>query len=395
MGNLSSARTDAEQLRKRNRELSILNTIAQALNRSVDLDQALQSALALAAGLLDLNTGWVWLLDETSGEPYLAAAQNLPPGLANNPKRMEGRCYCLDTFRAGDLNGAANVNVLTCTRLKALVDGTGGLRYHASIPLYAHGKKLGVLNLASGDWRELSPEDLRLLYTLGDLLGIAVERARLFRQSTEMGALQERNRLAREIHDTLAQGLAGIALQLETADVLLESGQLEGTRQAIQQALALARASLEEARRSVLDLRAAPLEGRSLTEALTRLVEEFNARHPIQLSLETTGAGHPLPANIETGLYRIAQEALANIARHSGAKHAHLTLTVSPGEVRLSISDDGRGFDPGRLSGGGYGLVGLNERAHLLGGSLELHSSPGLGARVDVHIPLTHRNTVT
>jgi len=222
-----------------------------------------------------------------------------------------------------------------------------------------------------------------------------VERARLFRQSTEMGALQERNRLAREIHDTLAQGLAGIALQLETADVLLESGQLEGTRQAIQQALALARASLEEARRSVLDLRAAPLEGRSLTEALTRLVEEFNARHPIQLSLEATGAGHPLPANIETGLYRITQEALANIARHSGAKHAHLALTVSPGEVRLSISDDGRGFDPGRLSGGGYGLVGLNERAHLMGGSLELHSSPGLGARVDVHIPLTHRNTVT
>ncbi len=98
-------------------------------------------------------------------------------------------------------------NVVTCSRLKNLVDGTDGLRYHASIPLYAHGKQLGVLNVASTDWRELSQEDLQLLYTVGDLLGIAVERARLFARSAHLGALEERNRLARELHDTLAQGL--------------------------------------------------------------------------------------------------------------------------------------------------------------------------------------------
>jgi two-component system NarL family sensor kinase len=129
----------------------------------------------------------------------VAAAQNLPPALANNPQRMEGDCYCLDTFRAGDLEGAANVNVITCTRLKGLVDGTAGLRAHASVPLYAHGKRLGVLNVVSGDWRELSAEELRLLYTVGDLVGIAIERARLFAASTQIGALEERNRLAREI----------------------------------------------------------------------------------------------------------------------------------------------------------------------------------------------------
>src|SRR5574341_1693571 len=172
-----------ETLRRRNRELSILNSIAEALNRSVDLDQALQAALSKAAELLDLKTGWVWLLSEESGETYLAAAQNLPPGLANNPELMQGSCYCLDTYKAGDLDGAANVNVITCSRLKKLVDGTAGLRYHASIPLYAHGKSLGVLNLASADWRELTADDLRLLYTLGDLLSIAIERARLFARS--------------------------------------------------------------------------------------------------------------------------------------------------------------------------------------------------------------------
>lgn len=94
------------------------------------------------------------IVSELTGESYVAAAQNRPPALANNLHRMEGHCYCLDTYRAGDREGAANVNVVTCSRLKGLVAGTGGLRYHASIPLYAHGKKLGVLNVASTDWRQ-------------------------------------------------------------------------------------------------------------------------------------------------------------------------------------------------------------------------------------------------
>jgi hypothetical protein len=153
--------TDVEKLRRRNRELSILNSIAQALNRSVDLDQALKAALAQVADLLDLRTGWIWLLHEETGESYLAAAQNLPPGLANNPRRMEGSCYCLDTYRAGDLDGAANVNVITCSRLRSLVDGTGGLRYHASIPLYALGGESLKLP-AGGRARLLAPRDPQL-----------------------------------------------------------------------------------------------------------------------------------------------------------------------------------------------------------------------------------------
>jgi two-component system NarL family sensor kinase len=159
--------SDTDKLERRNHELSILNAIAEALNREVDLSQALDAALAQVAELLGLRTGWVWLLREETGESYLAAAQNLPPALANSPHRMEGRCYCLDTYRAGDLDGAANVNVVTCSRLRWLVDGTEGLRYHASIPLYAHGKQLGVMNVASPDWRELSPDDLSAACSLG------------------------------------------------------------------------------------------------------------------------------------------------------------------------------------------------------------------------------------
>ena len=197
---MSESPNEPEELRRLNHELSVLNAIARELNRSVNLGETLEFTLSQVAELLDLRTGWIWLLPENSSTPYLAAAQNLPPALANEPRRMDGSgyCYCLDTYKKGDLSGAANVNVLTCSRLKGLVDGTGGLRYHASVPLYAQDKKLGVMNVASPGWRSLSPEDLRLLYTIGDLLSIAVERARLSDRSARLGAAEERNRLARD-----------------------------------------------------------------------------------------------------------------------------------------------------------------------------------------------------
>lgn len=372
------------------RELAILNEIAQALNRSVDLDEALQTTLAHMATLFDLHTGWIWLRNERTDEFYLAAAQNLPPALADNPARMEGWCYCLESYEEGDLAGAANVNVITCTRLKNLVQGTDGLRYHASVPLYAHGKELGVLNLASTDWRELSADDLRLLYTVGDLLSIAIERARLYANRTAVGAVEERNRLAREIHDTLAQGLSAISLQLETADALLETGHdPERIRHAVQQALHLARTNLDEARRSVLDLRAAPLEGRTLAEAIAQLVQDVTAKHQIPVKFQAVGAQRPLPVAIEAGLYRVTQEALTNVYTHAQATSAKVHLLVTLQTIQLTIQDNGCGFAPGEITPNRYGLTGMNERVRLLGGQLQIESTLGAGTKVVVSIPLT------
>lgn len=373
---------------KRTEELIILNSIAQALNSSVNIDAALKTALAKVAKLLGLETGWVWLLHPESAESYLAAAQNLPPVLVENPAEMEGSCYCLDTFRMGDLGGAANINVVSCSRLKWLRDGTRGLRYHASIPLYAYGRKLGVLNVASQDWRELTADELRLLHTIGDMLGIAVERARLFDRSVYLGTVEERNRLAREIHDTLAQELAGLTLQLESADALLESNNNPAVvRQIVQNALTMARTSLEEVQRSVLDLRAAPLEGKSLVEALGDLASETAAQHHIPVYFKATGAQRPFSARLEIGLYRIAQEGVRNAIQHAAAEHIQLNLLVTPELIQLVVEDNGRGFDTDAVPEQCFGLMGINERAKLLDGRLRIESTVGEGTRLEVVVP--------
>lgn len=394
---------DAETLRRRNRELRILNTIAEALNASVDLSTLLETALARVAELLNLETGWVLLLDPETHEPYTAAAQNLPPGLADEPERMSGWCYCLSTFCDGELQAAANVDIVTCSRLKELVseegeEGTNGLRFHASIPLRTcHGdtvRRLGMLNVASAKWRRLDPEELQLLHTIGDMLGVAIGRARLHERSLAAAQTEERNRLARDIHDTLAQSLSAITLQLEAADALLEQdADREPIRDRVDTALTLTRKGLDEARRSVLDLRAAPLEGRTLTGALQALVEARADEAAATLTFEPPHDGRSLPSRVEVGLYRIAQEALNNALQHAAAQHITLCLAVTPDEVRLSVDDDGRGFDGDRLEEDApqthFGLVGLRERARLLGGHLRVESSPGVGTCVEASVPLS------
>ncbi|MBA3795544.1 MAG: GAF domain-containing sensor histidine kinase, partial [Rubrobacter sp.] len=307
------------------------------------------------------------------------------------PRRMDGSgyCYCLDTYRKGDLGGAANVNVLTCSRLNGLVDGTDGLRYHASIPLYSGEKKLGVMNVASPGWRGLDPDDLQLLNTVGDLLSIAVERARLFERSARLGAVEERNRLAREIHDTLAQNLTATGLQIESAEALLEAGSSpEKVQAALTRALSLTRSNLDEARRSVLDLRAAPLEGRSLVEALKALVDRWETETGIATRFKAVNGSRPVPPRVEAALYRVGGEALANVARHADARRATIRLVATPDSISLLVEDDGRGFDPSEVPDDRHGLVGMRERVEMLGGALRVDNSPGQGTRVEAKIQL-------
>jgi two-component system, NarL family, sensor kinase len=378
-------------------ELATLTALAQALSGPADLSQSLEAALATVADVLGLETGWVWLLDD-DGEPELAAARALPQALREHPDAMHGDCYCLKTFRAGDLRGAANVNVVWCSRLAVLADDDraediGRLQCHASVPLAIGDRRLGMLNVASQDWRVLSDAELNLLTTAGALVSLTVERSRLESAGARAVAAEERNRLAREIHDTLAQGLAALTMQLEVADARASAAGDSTLAAAVARALTIARSTLNEARRSVLDLREAPLEGQTLRQALDAIAAEARAASArpvtidvVELGDDATG-GRKLSAAAERGLYRIAQQAVANAIRHSNAHRVVVRLTHHADDVSLRVEDDGAGFDPSAVPADRFGLVGMRERARLLGGTLTVESTPGEGSAVDVRIP--------
>lgn len=414
---VDDSRRPGPGVERRRGELCILNDVARALNASIDLPTLLQRALEKVAELLGLDTGWVLLFDESTGEPHMAASQNLPACFVQEPERMAGWCICLESYRKGALDAASNVGVVRCSRLGklSLAQGdTAGLRYHASVPLQvcvgngkfdpAGGerpcvsfKRLGMLNVATPEWRQLDEDELGLLRTIGDVLAVAVERVRLYEHQLEAAQTEERNRLAREIHDTIAQDFSAIAFQLEAAEAMMEQdAEPERIRRSIQAALDLTRKGLEETRRSVLDLRAAPLDGRTLNEALSALVESADATHEPAVSFVQASAGRSLPAAVEVGLYRIAQEALQNALHHASAAQVTLRLEVETDVVRLHLEDDGCGFDLGGISearaAGRFGLVGMRERARLLGGQLRIESTPDAGTRIRAEVPLTSRS---
>jgi two-component system, NarL family, sensor kinase len=138
----------------------------------------------------------------------------------------------------------------------------------------------------------------------------------------------------------------------------------------------------------VLDLRAAPLEGRPLSEALKTLVDRWEAETGINARYGAVNGSRPLPPSVEAALYRICQEALTNVARHAEVGRATVRLVATPDQVRLVVEDDGRGFDASEVSEGSHGIVGMRERAEVLGGSLQVRSEPGAGTRIEATVPL-------
>jgi signal transduction histidine kinase len=217
---------------------------------------------------------------------------------------------------------------------------------------------------------------------------------RLMDQARQAGVQDERGRMAREIHDTLAQGLTGIITQLQAAEL---DGQDPAERSRhVAAATRLARESLSEARRSVEALRPEPLETARLGEALTAVADRWSALHRVPVEVTTTGTARSMRPDVEFVLLRTVQEALSNVARHAGAGRVGVTLSYMEDEVAVDVRDDGRGFDPSIPAGdggerggdgGGFGLVAMRQRIEGLAGTLQIESEPGAGTAVCAWVP--------
>jgi signal transduction histidine kinase len=216
---------------------------------------------------------------------------------------------------------------------------------------------------------------------------VAIENARLHEQGRTLAVTEERNRMAREIHDTLAQGFTGIIVQLGVADSLLAADQ-DDVRKRLLTAQNLARTSLQEARRSVWNLRPNSLQGHTLPDAIRVHLDQWQAQTGLAATFTVDGAARPLAAETEETVLRVAQEALNNIAKHAHASTVTATLTIAADTVRLRVCDDGIGVAAAvpQTDGGGFGLVSMRERVSRLGGTLELESAPGQGTCVQIEI---------
>jgi signal transduction histidine kinase len=243
----------------------------------------------------------------------------------------------------------------------------------------------------SGGWPIAEPGVLAALAVVNILIAglmfaftlVGEERARQRQEmEREAGVLQERQRLAREIHDTLAQGLTGIVAQLEAAAQARKSG-TDDTGY-LEAAAQLARDNLKEARRSVRAIGPGELEGARLPDALAQVTEGWTARTNVPVAFTTTGDARSLHPEVEVALLRAAQEALANVAKHADASRVGLTLSYMEDLVTLDVRDDGVGFEPTRR---GFGLTGMLQRVRGVGGELAVESTPGEGTAISASVP--------
>jgi PAS domain S-box-containing protein len=395
---ISTAIRNAElfdQERKRREETAIVLEITRAVSSTLLLDEVFgtaASAIARAVGIGDVG---MYLVNE-------AGTELLPQRGADGPlMRMVLDTYLttpLDIPSSRFLSEIAETKQPTiCARadtdprMDQEIVKAFHLKSLLAVPFVTRDELLGIAMVVTHrDYYDFSPEQVELAAGIANSVALAIENARLYERTRDLAVMEERNRLAREIHDTIAQGLTGIVLQLEAADHLME-GNPARARMRLQKATALARSSLQEARRSVWNLRPTPLEQRTLVEAVRQEVEALSEEAGIAAVLDVEQEPRGLAAEAENGLFRIAQEALNNVRKHSRASEVHVRLAAGEASVELDVRDNGVGFDSQapRAAGqqGGFGLLGLQERVRILGGSLQIESSPGEGTLVSVRVP--------
>src|SRR5215217_1443763 len=319
-----------EEMRRHSQQIETLREVVESISSELDQERLLHRIVAAAVDLLHAYGGAVGLAQPGGAAVSLAALVNVPeePGtLIPAGSGVMG----LALSARGPVVAQDYGELPAPIPLEAL--------YHLSpwlaVPIFWQGEVTGVFGVCAADpSRHFTDEDVEVLTLFAKHAAIAIENARLYEQSRELAVTEERNRLAREIHDTLAQSLTGMILQIQAVEDLLHSdtGQARAELQSLQ---GLARAALDEARRSVWGLRPPVLEEASLAEALERLVREEARAGGYSGRFSLSGRPRPLTPTIEAGIYRIAQEALSNVRKHAQARAVVVQLRFEAGELVL------------------------------------------------------------
>ena len=386
---LRSSYTGLEnRVAERTRVLSALIDIAEAVNRSLDLEETLNHSLEKTLQVLGIEAGGIYLFDAKSAKLTLAVHRGYPPELAahmDNLNLGEG----FNGFVAEHCQPLVVDEIATDVRLSRTNVLQAGMHSLVSVPLRAKDKLVGTLFATTYEQRKFSDQDINLLTSIGYQVGVAIENALLYGQAQQLAALEERSRLARELHDSVTQALYSQTLLVEGWKQMAFNGQLLDLTEPLVELSQVTKQALKEMRLLVYELRPPDLEKDGLIGALHKRLNAVEKRAGVEARLITHDIVVDLPVVLEENLYRIAQEALANTLKHADAQQVVVQFSTQAGQVTLSITDDGCGFDPVLIEdNGGMGLTNIRERAAKLQGRCEIESTPGLGTTVRVVVPL-------
>ncbi|WP_312473771.1 GAF domain-containing sensor histidine kinase [Neobacillus sp.] len=363
-------------------EIGILKEIAELLNEGTDTKDVLSGVLKRLLHVTGLQTGWIFLIEE-NGVHQLAAHEALPPALANDDNRRmcQGECWCVNKYNNRKLNKASNI--MECKRIEdALEDKAGetcGLTHHATVPLRAGEERFGVLNVGSPNKTHFQKNELALLETVAFQIGTALKRIKLTQLEQETALVAERNRLARDLHDSVNQLLFSLSLTARAGVEMTQNNEVKQTFSYIQD---LAQEALGEMRALIWQLKPHGLEN-GMVSALRSYADMLG------LSIETNVTGvASIPGKVEEALWRIGQEALANCKKHSQTVEVILLFHAASDEVVMTIKDMGCGFHyEDNLEIPSLGLKNMKTRTEALNGTFQLNSKPGSGTELKIYIP--------
>lgn len=375
------------ELARRVEQLRIINEVGRRILSVRHLEELLPFVTRVLYQTFNCYSVSVWLKEDEARELVLAASYGGGLDTQNSPLRLPFGTRSIVVWVAEHGEPILTNDIDAEPRYRP-APGSEQTRAELVVPIKLDSDTIGVLDIEHQETGAFEPSDTDMLSTVADQVALAIENARLWEQNRQLTISEERNRLAREIHDTLAQNLTGIVLQLEAA-IQLREVKPDKAWTRVEKAQSLAREGLDDVRRSVRNLRPAPLESRTLQQALSDELQRVHSDTGAEIECEISDDLPRLPAAVEDALFRIAQESLNNVRRHAGASRVRLTLEPEGDKIRLKVRDNGIGFkpspeDPTRRS---FGLTSMRERARLLGGEVEVRSQKNRGTVVEARLP--------
>lgn len=386
-----------QALEQRTQELEAVLTVGRAASSSLELGELLDAAMDAILEVTNADAAEVWLRP-TPGELVLARHRGSDEEAFTERTRLrdgEGLPGLTATAAAPVVvHDLPNDGRFVRARIKEL-----GFHTYCGLPLQHRGEIVGVLGVASKDPEKLSSDrELRLLAGIGEGVALAIANARLHERVLDGAVLEERIRIARELHDGLAQVLGYINTQTLAVKRLLATGRSEAAKSQLDAMEGAARNVYGDVREAILGLRVS-LPRQGLVPALRSYLEEYAPMAGVRVSLDADDHVETLELQpeVEIQLMRIVQEALANIRKHARAGDATVRLALDDGVLAIEVADDGQGFEPGLEARTGwprFGLQTMRERAQAVGGHFEVESEPGTGTRVTVTLPLAQPGKV-